>query len=845
MKTPGVAVHELPAHLKALADTIVELAMDLRWTWSHAGDALWKSIAPQIWEQTENPFVVLQNLTRERLEELSATPQFRKRLRRLAKAREEYRSQAAWFGATHAESGLKGIAYFSMEFGLGAALHLYAGGLGVLAGDFLKAASDLGVPVIGIGLLYQEGYFRQMLDADGRQQEIYPYNDPGSMPIRPVFADSGGLLHIYSDFPGRKVRFRVWQAQVGRVSLYLLDSNDPLNSPGDRGITSKLYGGGEELRLVQEIALGVCGWRLIEALDLPVDICHLNEGHAAFATLERARRFMDRQGVNFGEALWATRPGNVFTTHTPVAAGFDTYDPALILKYGRDYTRRLGLSIEEIGALGRRNPHDDREPFNVAYLAMRTCGITNGVSRLHGQVSRRIFQDLYPRWPQAEVPVTHVTNGIHVSSWDSPWADKAWTEICGPGCWRNEPRKMVAELLGQISDARLWTFCGLERHDLVRYARRRLARQLSQRGEALEMINRAHTILDPNVLTLGFARRFAEYKRPDLLLRDPERLIRLLTNPQRPVQLIVAGKAHPGDAIGKGFVQEWARFVQRPEVRPHAVFLEDYDIPLAQELVQGVDLWLNTPRRPWEASGTSGMKVLANGGLNLSELDGWWAEAYGPDVGWALGDGQEHPEPEWDGVEAEQLYRLLEEEVVPAFYERDATGIPRAWISRMRASMARLAPQFSANRMVREYVEQVYLPAVAGFQQRTAEGGRLARELWHWAATLRQHWHELHWGNVEVRREETHWRFAVQVYLGGVPPEAVLVQLYAEAGEGGEGSVHNLHQQEAIPGAINGFLFSGQVDAERPATDYTPRVIPRHPRARIPTENNLILWWAG
>jgi len=832
---------ELPAELIPLVDTVMDLATDLRWTWSHAGDALWKAIDPEAWEQTENPFAVMQNLSPQRLQELNENPQFKERLQRLVAAREEYLGQPGWYGENYAASGLKGVAYFSMEFGLGEALPLYAGGLGILAGDYLKAASDLGMPVVGVGLLYQEGYFRQILDASGWQQDIYPYNEPSSMPVRPVRSHSGAWLRVYSDFPGRRVSFRVWQAQVGRVTLYLLDSNDLLNSPSDRGITSKLYGGGEEMRLVQEIALGICGWRLIEALGLEIDICHLNEGHAAFVTLERARCFMDRNNVDFQEALWATRPGNVFTTHTPVAAGFDTFPTELILKYGGDYTNRLGLTIEGIGALGRKHADDPNEPFNMAYLAMRTCGITNGVSRLHGEVSRRIFQEIYPHWPQYEVPVTHVTNGVHVPTWDSPWADELWTQAAGKERWLGT-LESLASAIENLSDEALWTFCGQERADLVNYARKRLALHLGQRGEGAEAVAEARNVLDPNVLTLGFARRFASYKRPNLLLHDPARLIRLLSNSERPVQIIVAGKAHPHNDAGKGFIQQWMQFARRPEVRARVVFLEDYDITLAQEMVQGVDVWLNTPRRPWEASGTSGMKVLVNGGLNLSELDGWWAEAYTEEVGWALGDGREHAEPGWDVVEAEQLYRLLEEEIVPLFYERDATGIPQAWVARMRASMARLTPQFSANRMMREYVERLYLPSATAFHRRTAQDGALGKTLLNWEQTLNRHWHEIHWGNLNVREESDGWTFEVQVYLGDISPEFVQVQMYAEPIEVDEGFSVAMRQGESIAGSVNGYCYQISITTARPAEDFTPRVIPYHPEARVPSELALIQW---
>ncbi|TKB07012.1 alpha-glucan family phosphorylase [Desulforhopalus sp. IMCC35007] len=841
MNNHSYMVRQLPNGLELLAD----LATDLRWTWSHAGDALWQKLSPETWEQTANPYVILQNLPERRLEELANDRQFKAMVEQLWADRDGYYNQNGWYKTAYPEASLHKIAYFSMEYGLGESLPLYAGGLGILAGDYLKAASDLGVPVVGVGLLYQEGYFRQMLDANGWQENVYPYNDPATLPVQPMISHSGSWLHVTLQFPGRPVRFRVWRAIVGRVDLYLLDSNDPLNSPSDRGITSKLYGGSQEIRLCQEIALGLGGWRLLEALGIEIDVCHLNEGHAAFVTLERARQFMERHKIDFWQALWATRGGNIFTTHTPVAAGFDTFPLTLLQKYCSHYTQQLGITPDTLGALGKLNPADQSEPFNMAYLAKRTCQMTNGVSKLHGEVSRRIFSSLYPRWPECEVPVMHITNGVHVPTWDSSWADAAWTRSAGKERWRDDPEVLAKAILENLSDESLWTFVGQERADLVNYARKRMARQLGQRGEDEPTIAQAGNILDPNILILGFARRFAEYKRPNLLLHDQERLVRILTNSQYPVQLIVAGKAHPQDETGKNFIQQWSQFVRRPEVRHRVVFLEDYDITLAQEMVQGVDVWINTPRRPWEACGTSGMKVLVNGGLNISELDGWWAEAYTPEVGWCIGDGREHPEPGWDGIEAEELYRVLEEKVIPEFYKRDAAGIPQAWVTRMRASMMELAPYFSTNRMMKEYVEKMYLPAAAAYQRRVDQGCRLARELHDWDSNLRQHWQGIHWGNLEVHKENDGWSFDVQVYLGGISPDCVKIQLFADRTNDNKSMITEMERGESIPGSVNGFHYCAKVITQQPANYFTQRVIAAHSEAVIPAEMNLIYWWSA
>ncbi|MCB1742908.1 MAG: alpha-glucan family phosphorylase, partial [Gammaproteobacteria bacterium] len=736
-----------------------------------------------------------------------------------------------------------GIAYFSMEFGLGEALPLYAGGLGVLAGDYLKAASDLAVPVVGVGLLYHEGYFRQVINESGEQQEYYPYNDPTSIPVTPVQADDGAWMQVSIEFPGRVVQLRVWQARVGRLNLYLLDSNDPMNSASDRGITSKLYADGEETRLLQEIALGIGGWRLIDALGLPIDVCHLNEGHAAFVALERARCYMQAHRVDFHEALWATRVGNVFTTHTPVASAFDRFEPALLYKYGRLYAEQLGVEPMRLAAFGYSAEVTSDAGFNMAFLAMHACGAASAVSQLHATVSRDIFQCLFPRWPRVEVPVTYVTNGVHTPSWDSPWADKLWTHVAGKERWRASPEGLPGTVASGFDDAALWTMRGAQRAHLVDSARHRLERQWMQRGAESSEIERARAVLDPNALTIGFARRFAEYKRPALLLHDPDRLAVLLNNSQRPVQVVVAGKAHPNDAVGKRLIRRWLEFVSRPDVRARAVFLEDYDLALAQELVQGVDLWINTPRRPWEACGTSGMKVLVNGGLNLSELDGWWAEAYRPEVGWSLGDGQEHDEPAWDAIEAQQLYRLLEEEIVPLFYARDGRGVPLGWVERMRASMADLTPQYSATRMLRDYVEKLYLPAARMVHKRSRQDSRVARSLARWDKLLHQHWRNVHLGDLSVRSCREQWQFELPVYLAEIPPRGVRVQLYAD-GEPQPLCI-DMQRGKAIPGERNGFLYAVTVPEDRPHTDFTPRVIPHHRAARIPMENNLILWWTG
>jgi starch phosphorylase len=826
-------------------ESLTELALDLRWTWNHSADKLWQMLDKEAWERTRNPWSLLQNASQQRLLKLSSDARFCQELERLTAERAAYQADHGWYGEAQAHLDTGQVAYFSMEFGLGEALPVYAGGLGILAGDYLKTASDLGLPVVGIGLLYQEGYFRQMLDDDGRQLAIYPYNEPSTLPVQPVRTATGEWLHITLYLPGRHLLLRVWQVIVGRVHLYLLDSNDLLNSPRDRGITGKLYDSRKELRFMQELVLGIGGWRLLEAIGADISVCHLNEGHAAFVILERARHCMEQIGCSFQHALWATRAGNVFTTHTPVAAGFDTFPAQFVDKYFpmfHNFLTRTGLSLQELLALGRKNPHDSKEAFNMAYLAMRGCARSNGVSRLHGEVSRQLFNELYPRWPVIEVPVSHVTNGVHVPSWDSPWADRLWTKACGKQRWLGNTEALYKSIQS-LEDGDLWKLRACEREDLVRYARQRLALQLGQMGAAPKQIESAAQVLDPNSLTLGFARRFATYKRPNLLLHNKARLIRLLTDPAQPVQLIIAGKAHPNDTEGQRMIQEWVRFVHQSDIRGRVVFLEDYDIALAQQLVQGIDVWINTPRRPWEASGTSGMKILANGGLNLSELDGWWAEACSCNVGWSLGDGKEHnSDPAWDAVEAKQLYQRLENEIIPLFYTRDAQGIPREWLSLIRNSMMQLAPRFSSNRMVQEYVEQLYHPAATAYEKRRAQQGMLAKQLHDWYNSLKQHWEQIHFGNVNVDNTEDGLSFQVQVYLGEILPGQISVELYADEIHKEKPLVISCQRGEKITGAVHGYCYYANVKTKRPFTDFTPRVIPHHPDAEIPAEASLITW---
>lgn len=813
-----------------------ELAMNLLWCWNHKCDQIWRQLDVDLWDRTHNPWALLQATSSEKVKKAFSDPEFRKQVDALLEQQRSDEARESWFEKTYPKAPLSCAAYFSMEYMLSEALPIYSGGLGNVAGDQLKTASDLGVPVIAIGLLYQQGYFRQVIDKDGSQLAFYPYNSPEDLPIQPLRNINGEWIRMEIDLPGWSVWLRAWEVKVGRTVLYLLDSNDLVNYPPYRAITSELYGGGPEMRLQQELILGIGGWRLLNALGIEPEVCHLNEGHAAFAVLERAKAFMQRTGVSFEAAFTATRAGNLFTTHTAVPAGFDRFPEELIRRYLAKYAEeQLKISVEDLLALGRANPQDSGEPFNMAYLAARASSFINGVSQLHKTVSQRIFEPIFSRWPQDEIPIASVTNGIHVPSWDSPAADRLWSEYCGEERWLGSTEHLEKNLKA-VSDERLWEMRSAARSTMISYGRERIRRIWKSRGLSPEEAEMAKQMFSTDALTLGFSRRFATYKRANMLLHDPARLIRILTNPQRPVQLLIAGKAHPADRPGQAMIQEWVRFIQQPEVRPHAIFLTDYDMFVAANLVAGVDVWINTPRRPWEACGTSGMKVLANGGLNLSELDGWWAEAYSPEVGWALGDGLDRGyDPAWDAEEAMRLYDLLENEVIPEFYDRNELGIPVAWISRIRESMARLTPQYSANRTVREYTERFYIPGAKRYLERAANGGAGAKQASEWVSSIQKRWPRFRFLSENVQTNSEEHRFEVTVDFGDLQPGEILCELFAEPFDGKPQIIQEMRSE-------NENRYTAIVPNDRQANLFTARARPYHPSLVLPLEFPLIVW---
>lgn len=819
----------------------MDLALDLHWTWNHATDRLWRQLAPDTWDHTRNAWSVLQNTPRSHMRRLLETPAFHDLLADLTRAHAASRKRPVWFDQANTLTPPPCIAYFSMEYMLDEALPIYSGGLGNVAGDQLKAASDLGVPVVAVGLLYAQGYFRQTLSPTGQQVALYPINDPAQLPLRPVHDSNGDRLRLPFQISTGRIWLRAWQATVGRTTLYLLDTNDPDNPADIRCITTQLYGGDAELRLRQELVLGIGGWRLLRVLNLRPDVCHLNEGHAAFAALERARGLMEDLGIPFMQALAIARAGTVFTTHTAVPAGFDRFTPLMVTSHLSFYAANdLGVDIADVLALGRGNAarQDTETPFNMAFLAMRVSSAVNGVSRLHGQVSRELFNPLFPRWPRVQVPVGHVTNGVHMPTWDSAAADAMWTTATGKDRWRGAVDTVERDLHA-LSSHDLWRCRCLSRAALVGFITTSHKAHACFHGE-----RRAQCLpppgFDPGVLTIGFARRFATYKRPDLLLHDPDRLARLLCCRERPVQLVIAGKAHPQDMAGQALIMRWITFLQRPDVRGRVTFMMDYDMSIARQMVEGVDLWINTPLRPWEACGTSGMKVLVNGGLNVSERDGWWAEACAPDVGWAIGDETATTTgPQRDAQDAESLYATLEHEIIPLFYQRDSDGIPQKWVGMMRESMARLTPRFSASRTVRDYTQGYYLPLARAYRARLADNGAKAAAIVQWQQALATGWQALRFGQMQVAQVGERWRITIGLHLGPLAPDMVQVQLYADQPDGPPAVIPMVAGATAEPGEQT---YSVEIQTTRPLSDYTPRVIPFHPDAAIPLEAAHILW---
>ncbi|OHB56000.1 MAG: hypothetical protein A2173_07505, partial [Planctomycetes bacterium RBG_13_44_8b] len=854
--------------LPALPDSLKDLetlAKNMFWSWNPALVDLFKRIDSNLWaESGHNPIKFLGTVTQSRLESLAKNQAFLCELQKCVEKLNSYLNGTTWFDSVCSKSTKPIIAYFCAEFGLHECLPIYAGGLGILSGDHLKSASDIGVPIVGIGLLYQKGYFRQVLDIDGKQQEVYIDNDFYNLPVELVCKDSGRPLTISVEYPNRCVSAQIWCVSIGRIKLYLLDTNIPANTPGDRLITASLYGGDIEFRIRQEIMLGIGGLKALTAMGITPSVCHMNEGHAGFMALERIRQLRNDKNMTFDEAMEATISSNVFTMHTLVKAGLDEFPVDLMDKYFGGFFPHLGVNRNQFLALGRIFKDDENEPFKMPILAIKLSGYINGVSKLHGQISREVWSSLWPGVPLKEVPIIAITNGVHVKSWLADEISSLYEKYLGPNWLDGTFSNPVWNNVDEIPDGQLWQAHQRCKEHLIVFARDRLKAQLQRRGTCLSELNQADEVLDPEVLTIGFARRFVGYKRANLLLREPQRIIKLLTDPDRPVQIIFAGKAHPRDNEGKEIIKQIIRFASRQDIRRRIVFLEDYDIDIARVSASGVDIWLSNPRRPMEASGTSGMKAAINGVLNISTLDGWWCEGYQPEGGWVIGADQGiYDENYQDEMDARALYSILENEVVPLFYTRSTDNLPRAWIRKIKNSIKWIAPRFNTHRMVAQYTRRFYNPAAAKWRFLTAEACARARAFANWKDDIRKAWPQLAIENIivevangngyeQLNLKRPHLKVGSQlrvktlVELGKLNPDNVSVELYYGPIDISGGIKDGSSVKMECSGAgeqQNKHWFTSVLPCRRTGQyGIAVRVLPYHSDLINPYDLQLILW---
>ncbi len=823
-------------HLPETLAGLQDLAMNLRWAWDERTRDLFRWVDPDAWESgRHDPVRLLGAVGHRRLAELESDPGFLSFLSEVSDDLERYCNRPRWFQG-RPSGPLRSIAYFSPEFGLAEALPQYSGGLGVLAGDHLKAASDLGVPLVGVGLFYRHGYFRQSLNSDGWQLERYPSLDPFAMAVRPV-----DDVHISVDLAGQPLAARVWRADVGRIRLYLLDADVDENDPASRGVTDRLYGGDTEHRLRQEILLGVGGVRALGAVGEATQVFHTNEGHAGFLGLERIRQIIGG-GLTFTEAIEATRAASIFTTHTPVPAGIDRFPRPLMERYFGGWADECGVDLDTLMALGHHPGEAADAPFNMAVMGLRLAGRANGVSALHGSVSRSMFAPLWPGVPVDEVPIASVTNGVHAKTWVSSEMDDLLSRHVLPA-WDEAGAEHWARI-ERVGDEELWRVRDQGRERLVASVRRKLRRSHIARGLSSSDAAWCDEVLDPKALTVCFARRFATYKRATLLLSQPERLLALLASPERPVQFIFAGKAHPADDLGKEMIRQIVSFSSQPEVRHSMVFVPDYDIAVARVLYQGADVWLNNPRRPLEACGTSGEKAALNGALNCSVLDGWWDEMFDGENGWAISSAEGIDDlAKRDQVEADSLFALLEDQIVPLFYEHTQGPVPRRWIKRVKSSLASLGPQVSASRMVRDYVDELYVPTAARADALASGGFARARALAAWKERVNRSWKGVHVDGVDIDpvapdlgSERT---VEAVVALGDLAAGDVEVQLlHGPVGQNDELQAVARITMDLVADADDDHLrYRGVVPCERAGRyGFTVRVVPAHPDLVTPVE---------
>ena len=841
-------VPSLPEPLRPLMD----IAHNLWWTWQSEAVELFVRLDRGLWQKYKhNPVRMLGNCPQQRLNEAARDEAYLTLMRRVAANMQRHLDRTSWLHRIEETHDDLTIAYFCAEFGLTECLQIYSGGLGCLAGDHLKSASELGLPLVGVGLLYRHGYFQQYLNADGWQQEYYPVLDFANLPVERVKKPDGQQVKVSVRLPGRDVVIGLWKVRVGRIDLYLLDTSLPENDPADRQITGQLYGGDMEMRIKQELILGIGGVRALTAIGIEPTVFHMNEGHSAFLALERIRRLIETHDVTFDQARQYAAAAHVFTTHTPVPAGIDRFPPEMIQRYFKDYHHALRLDMEGLLALGRENVFVKNEFFSMAVLAIRTSDWANGVSQLHGKVSRGMWQNIWPGVPETEIPISHVTNGVHARSWLS--SDLLYLLDRSMGArWQDNPEdQSVWKLINDVPDEELWRVHERRRHRLIAWTRRCLRRQLEARGTNPKQAKSIADALNPRALTIGFARRFATYKRGTLLLRNVKRVTQLLANEERPIQVLIAGKAHPADGGGKELIKQIVQFARDHEVGHQIVFIENYDINVARYLVQGCDVWLNTPKRGMEASGTSGMKAALNGVLNCSILDGWWDEAHENDLGWAIGRGETYANPDsQDDVESEALYDLLAHQVIPLFYQRDEHDIPHGWVARMKQCISILAPAFNTNRMVQDYAEKFYLPAYYRGRALGAKSMAGAITLAEKKEQLRRAWGHLRIDEVQADTVKPlqvleSLGITVDVTLGDLPPDDVRVQAYAGLldpdGQITDGSPTDLTLDQELG---NGrYRFTGKISTGTSGRHgFAVRIVPGGKMFESIVEPGLIYW---
>ncbi|MBW2109084.1 MAG: alpha-glucan family phosphorylase [Deltaproteobacteria bacterium] len=841
----------LPERLRPLE----RIANNLWFGWHHDVAHLFRRMDPELWETSKhNPVYMLGNVNQQRLDELADDAGFLAQMDRAHEALKTYLAVTPpWSepGVSDREANRYCVAYFSAEFGVAQCIPIYSGGLGVLAGDHLKSASDLNLPIVGVGLFYHEGFFQQYLNADGWQQEAYPENDISVMPLHLMQDSDGRPIIVEVPIGHESVKIQIWRMMVGRIPLYLLDTNLGDNPTHHRQITARLYGGDWDMRVRQEIVLGIGGVRALRALNIEPTAYHMNEGHSAFSALERICILKNEFGLSFDAAREFVVATNSFTTHTPVPAGNDLFSPDLMHRYFEDYVNHLGIAFKVFLGFGRLDPMNDHEPFCMTVLALRLSSHANGVSRLHAKVSRNMWYKIWPKNPIEDIPIETITNGVHIPSWISEDMAALFDTYLGPNWIEDPDSHKVWQQVEKIPDAELWGTHERRRERLVAFARKRLQDQLRCCGASARDLEAAGQVLNPEILTIGFARRFASYKRATLVLKDEERLIRLLTHPERPVQIIMAGKAHPNDNPGKELIRQIIHFANRPEVRHRFVFIQDYNIRVARVMLRGCDIWLNTPRRPLEACGTSGMKGIANGVLNLSVLDGWWDEGYNQDYGWAIGRGETYEdEALQDEVESRDIYNILEREIIPLFYDRGLDNLPKGWLAKMKAAMRDLCPIFNSHRMVQDYTDRFYKSISKRYHVLFRDNLKGARDLARWRQKIMTSWDQIRINRVNVHDAipvpvSGRLKIGTDVFLNELQPDDVDVELYfGPLSFQDEFTEKQTIQMRPTGSDGNGnHRFEGEIPCSRTGKyGFTIRIMPTRQKMETPYSTGLVIW---